>query len=37
MWIYTPYIKKNGKSIYPKNARIFRFWVEDENVRRDTL
>ena len=23
--------------IYPKNARIFRFWVEDEDVRRDTL
>ena len=31
MWIYCRYITKNGVRIYPKNARFFRFWVEEEN------
>jgi hypothetical protein len=26
-WIVTPYITKNGKRIYPKAARFFRFFV----------
>ena len=25
--IYTRFIRKNGKIIYPKNARFFHFWV----------
>ncbi len=29
MWIYSRYITKNGKRIYPKKARCFRFWVDD--------
>lgn len=31
MWIYTRYITKNGIRIYPKNARFFRFWVDDND------
>lgn len=30
MWIYCRYITKNGKRIYPKNARYFRFWVDGD-------
>lgn len=30
MWVYSRYITKNGVRIYPKNARFFRFWVDDE-------
>lgn len=30
MWIYCPYIVKNGIRIYPKKAKVFRFWVEDD-------
>ena len=25
--IYTPYIVRNGVKIYPKNAKVFRFYV----------
>lgn len=25
--VFTRYITKNGKRIYPKNARFFHFWV----------
>lgn len=28
-WVYCRYIWRNGRIIYPKNARFFRFWVED--------
>lgn len=28
-WVFTPYITKNGKRIYPQKARFFKFWVED--------
>jgi hypothetical protein len=24
-WVYTPYVTRNGKRIYPKNAKVFRF------------
>ena len=27
-WIYCKYIVRNGKRIYPKNAKAFRFKVE---------
>lgn len=30
MWIYTPYITKNGKRIYHPTGGVFRFWVDDE-------
>jgi len=26
--VYTPYITKKGKRIYPKRSRMFRFLVE---------
>lgn len=25
--VFAPYITKNGKRIYPKNAKFFHFWV----------
>lgn len=28
-WVYCRYIRKGGRIIYPKNAKFFRFWVED--------
>lgn len=28
-WVYARYIRRNGKIVYPKNARFFRFWVKD--------
>lgn len=27
--VYARRIRKNGKLIYPKNAKAFKFWVED--------
>lgn len=30
MWVYARYITKNGVRIYPKAARVFRFWVDDK-------
>jgi hypothetical protein len=26
--VFTPYIIKNGKVIYPKSAKVFRFFVK---------
>ena len=26
--VFTPYITKNGKTIYPKSAKFFHFWVK---------
>lgn len=26
--VFTPYIVKNGKIIYPKNKKYFHFWVK---------
>lgn len=28
--ICTPFITKNGKRIFPKNAKMFCFWVDEE-------
>lgn len=28
-WVYARSITKNGRVIYPKKARFFRFWVKD--------
>lgn len=25
LWVYTPYIVRNGIKIYPKRAKVFRF------------
>jgi hypothetical protein len=30
--VFTPYITVRGKRIYPKNARVFRFWGTPRNV-----
>jgi len=27
VWICTPYIRKNGQIIYPKNSKVFCFWA----------
>lgn len=27
--IFCRFIRKNGKVIYPKNAKYFHFWVDD--------
>lgn len=26
-WVYTKYINRNGRIIYPRNAKVFRFPV----------
>lgn len=36
MWVYTPYITKNGVRIYRKDGKVFRFWVDDEKDTRST-
>ena len=28
-WVYARFITRNGRVIYPKRARFFRFWVEN--------
>ncbi|SFD62960.1 hypothetical protein SAMN04489710_104115 [Paracidovorax konjaci] len=28
-WVVCSYIVKNGRKIYPKNGKCFRFWVDD--------
>lgn len=30
--VFTPYIRKNGKTIYPKRAKFFKFWVEVDDA-----
>ena len=27
--VFCPYITKNGRRIYPRNGRVFHFWVDD--------
>lgn len=27
-WVYCRSIRKNGRVIYPKNGKFFRFWVD---------
>jgi hypothetical protein len=34
--VYCRYIRKNGKVIYPKNGKFFRFWVKKKPVSRNT-
>ena len=36
MWIYSPYITKDGKRLYAKNFghKVFRFWIDDDKVRK---
>lgn len=34
--VFCRYIRKNGKIIYPKNARLFHFWVDAESSNMDT-
>jgi hypothetical protein len=36
MWIYSPYITKNGKRLYASTYgfKVFRFWVDDDKVRK---
>jgi hypothetical protein len=33
VWVICPYITKNGKRIYPKNAKVFKFFVPRDKVR----
>lgn len=28
--VFTPYIVRNGKVIYPKNAKVFHFFVKSK-------
>ncbi|HYX37649.1 MAG TPA: hypothetical protein VE954_31490 [Oligoflexus sp.] len=28
-WVYSRYITRNGRRIYRKHGKCFRFWVED--------
>lgn len=32
-WVYCRYIVKNGRTIYPKKGRVFRFWVDSSTLR----
>lgn len=34
MWIFTPFITKNGHRIYRKNGKMFKFWVDDDKERK---
>lgn len=36
MWIYTPYITKNGVRICRKDGKVFRFWVDDDKTTENT-
>ncbi len=29
-WVYCRYIKRNGKIIYPKTGKVFKFWVNNK-------
>lgn len=35
MWIYTPYITRNGVRIYASKygLKVFRFWVDEKKIR----
>ena len=28
-WVYARFIRKNGRVIYPKSGKVFRFWVKN--------
>jgi len=32
MWIYSPYITRNGRRIYNKSGKMFRFWIDDDKL-----
>lgn len=36
MWVYSPYITKNGIRIYRKNGKVFRFWVDNDTSAKGT-
>jgi hypothetical protein len=36
MWVYSPYITKNGVRIYRKDGKVFRFWVDDDKAPKNT-
>lgn len=33
-WVVCTHIVKNGRVIYPKKAKVFRFWVPEAKNRR---
>ena len=33
-WVVCRSIRKNGRVIYPKNGKCFRFWVDDSKKRK---
>lgn len=30
--VFCRYIRKNGKTIYPKNGQFFRFWIPEKTT-----
>jgi hypothetical protein len=32
-WVICRCIRKNGRVIYPKNGKFFRFWVDDSKLK----
>ena len=36
-WVICRSIRRNGRIIYPKNGKVFRFWVKDKAVRARAL
>lgn len=34
--IFCRFIRKNGQIIYPKNGKLFHFWVDDINEKLDS-
>lgn len=33
-WVICRSIRKNGRTIYPKNGKCFRFWVDGSKKRK---
>lgn len=36
MWIYSPYITRNGRRIYASSygLKVFKFWVDEDKIRK---
>lgn len=36
MWIYSPYITKNGRRIYASSygLKVFKFWIDEDKIRK---
>ena len=36
MWIYSPYITRNGRRIYASSygLKVFKFWVDKDKIRK---